>query len=148
LRNRDLPVRQDQQHRKDGSKDDGGKGGGTSGFETCAEQLECISFEVKQLTSSDCGGICPVEVCLVIDLSLTNCAKDSGTISHVCDNANVLGCQYYTDPTVTDGDSSAQLCGAQYPINGYHSTAKCQDVPSGFKMCQSGGTGDWLEFIL
>jgi hypothetical protein len=145
LRNGDLPVRQDQQQRKASNND----GGASGGFETCTEQFGCISFDVRKLSSAACGGSCPVEICLVIDLNKPTCTK-SGTVSHVCDNAGLNGCQYDSaNPKDVDGGTSAGSCGlTEYANNGFHSTGKCETVPSGFKMCQTGGAGEILEFIL
>jgi hypothetical protein len=127
-----------------GSKFDGGTGG-TSGFETCMEQSKCLSFSVTKLESG-CGKNCPVEICLILDLTKSQCAK-SDTVSHVCDTAGIDGCPY--SPDAVDGDTATGSCGlALYESNGYHSISKCENVPSGLKMCQVGGKNEWLEFIL
>jgi hypothetical protein len=59
--------------------------GGTSGFETCDEQAQCIEIFQGEPLSGGIGAcdLCTVRVCLTINYEKPGCQK-TGTISHVC----------------------------------------------------------------
>eukprot|EP00980_Cylindrotheca_fusiformis_P029088 scaffold22714_cov155-Cylindrotheca_fusiformis.AAC.5 len=98
--------------------------------ETCSEQQDCITWEVNLMESDDCqlGGRCPVQVCLVVDVSLPSC-KCTPKFDRVCDSSDANGCpqkDYNNRPLfLSDGYNTGDIT-----------------------MCQIGTPGEWLAWVL
>ncbi|KAL3930334.1 MAG: hypothetical protein SGBAC_011809, partial [Bacillariaceae sp.] len=126
--------------------------------DTCAQQSVCVDFELKTLTSDDCGveGRCPVEVCMIVDGDMTNehgtCQKGSSSgFSHMCTQSDSTGCAVWEDDAQTIpllGEGSSKDCaldgkGSGTPIFG----DKCEGANE-VRMCQEGKPGQTLYWIL
>eukprot|EP00980_Cylindrotheca_fusiformis_P010378 scaffold2307_cov123-Cylindrotheca_fusiformis.AAC.2 len=98
--------------------------------ETCSEQQKCITWEVNRMESDNChlGGRCPVEVCLIVDVSLPSC-QCTPKFDRVCDQSDDDGCPQwdnYGKPRFQrDGKNTGDIT-----------------------MCQMGRPGEWLSWVL
>ena len=121
-----------------------GSGGGAA---TCAQQYDCIVWEVRKLASTTCSGLgdCPIEVCLRFNLDSPCVKQGSGTISHACDNANAAGCVRGTWNN-TNKDSNTQVTCNAGSITNWND--KCDGIPDELRMCQKGKPGDTLYWVV
>eukprot|EP00980_Cylindrotheca_fusiformis_P007122 scaffold1496_cov108-Cylindrotheca_fusiformis.AAC.1 len=98
--------------------------------ETCSEQQDCFTWKVTRMESDSChvGGRCPVQVCLVVDVTLPTC-KCTPKFDRVCDHSDADGCP--------QRDHS----GAPKFLN---DGLNVGDIT----MCQIGTPGKWLAWVL
>lgn len=116
----------------------------------CSLQDGCIDWSVEEVQGpSTCPftspPVCVVKVCLRLDFDQTSCTgKQAGeTISHVCDGSDFRGCpRDLISPgglVFDDGSLNSPNCNAD---------KKCNLVPDGTELCQLGGPGDTLYWVL
>ncbi|CAJ1946111.1 unnamed protein product [Cylindrotheca closterium] len=119
--------------------------------ETCAQQSECISFDIKKMDSDACGigGDCVVEICMFVSGTSGNCIKGgTDTFSHMCMQSDASGCPAWKEdgaPALGEGDSTTcTASGEGYGTVTFDGKCSGNDV----LMCQEGKPGDTLYWIL
>jgi hypothetical protein len=125
------------------------------GIKTCEQQEPCLKWEVLKLAGESCligADLCPIKVCLVLDTGDPECSKGaSGTVSHLCDNANSQGCvrpePWFQHTGGVDNDrDGAGNCDPSEIVSGWED--KCDTVATGVRLCQIGKPNDVLFWIV
>jgi hypothetical protein len=129
--------------------------------ETCDEQEPCVAWTMDKIDPTSCllGGLCTVEVCMMVDSSLPSCNKTgTETFSHMCDQTETDGCPRWNDaiePNLGDGTvpsmSGGNLTGSCTTDTGEDNSTQVSGKCQGFsyvKMCQEGVPGQTLYWIL
>ena len=127
--------------------------GGTGGYfiDTCIKQEPCLKWVVTKVPGTRCSiaaDKCPVQVCMKFDLNAPGCSKQSGTVSHACDNADSSGCVRAEPWTLGSGKGTSVDFDASGTCTSPGSNTRCPNIPDEYSMCQTGKPGDTLYFTV